>query len=114
LSRLGYPQGLGSFVLVRRTAFDAIGGFDERLAVGEDADFFRRLGQIGQVAYLDSPVFVSPRRFRLERPVMFAAKCVMWALLRLSGRSFSIMGYRWERYPVDLVKDEIAFCRTDV
>jgi GT2 family glycosyltransferase len=114
LNRLGYPQGVGSFVLVRRAAFDSIGGFDESVAVGEDADFFRRLRHAGRIAYLDSPILVSPRRFRLEHAMVFAAKCVMWAVLRLFGRSFSVMGYQWKPYPVDLMKDEIPFCRADI
>jgi GT2 family glycosyltransferase len=110
LNRLGYPQGVGSFVLVRRFAFDSVGGFAEHLAVGEDADFFRRLRRAGRVVYLaDRPVLVSPRRFRIEHPVLFAAKCAMWAVLRLCATSRSVLGYQWRPYPPSLAQDESAY-----
>jgi glycosyltransferase involved in cell wall biosynthesis len=51
LSKLRVAQGVGTFLAVRRSAFDQIGGFDESLAVGEDAEFFRRLSRPGIVYY---------------------------------------------------------------
>jgi glycosyltransferase involved in cell wall biosynthesis len=43
-SQLGFlPAGLGANLAVRRKAFDAVGGFDEELLVGEDIDLCWRL-----------------------------------------------------------------------
>lgn len=107
LDRLRYPQGVGSFVLVRRNAFESIGGFAEHVAVGEDVDFFRRLGRVGRVVYLArSAVLVSPRRFRIANFIAFSAKCVLWALLRLCGSSRSLLGDHWRAYPASVADAE--------
>jgi GT2 family glycosyltransferase len=43
-SQLGFlPAGLGANLAVRKKAFDAVGGFDEELLVGEDVDLCWRL-----------------------------------------------------------------------
>jgi glycosyltransferase involved in cell wall biosynthesis len=55
----------GECQIVRRTAFDQIGGYDERLVAGEDCNLFYRLQQTGRVLYLSNlEVQHSPRRFR--------------------------------------------------
>ena len=41
----------GKFQMVRRGAFDEVGGVSERLVTGEDADFFYRLSKIGRTMY---------------------------------------------------------------
>jgi glycosyltransferase involved in cell wall biosynthesis len=100
LSWFRYPQGLGCFAMVRRSAFQSIGGFAEDLDVGEDADFFRRLRRAGRVVYLSScSVLVSTRRFRRERPVIYAVKCILWAALRLLGSRRCVLGYQWKTHP---------------
>jgi glycosyltransferase involved in cell wall biosynthesis len=40
-----------SFVMVRRAAFDAVGGFDESLRYAEDYDLWVRLAMIGPILY---------------------------------------------------------------
>lgn len=45
---LGIAKAPGEFQMVRANAFHAIGGYDEHLPVGEDHDFFHRLGKIGR------------------------------------------------------------------
>lgn len=39
----------GEFQMVRRDAFVRVGGYNEKLALGEDLDLFRRLSKIGTV-----------------------------------------------------------------
>jgi glycosyltransferase involved in cell wall biosynthesis len=52
-----------------RTDFDAVGGFDESLTIGEDVDFSRRLRRHGRrtrrrfVTLRDAPVVISTRKF---------------------------------------------------
>ena len=97
LASVGVVQGVASFIAVRAEAFAAIGGFDERVTVGEDADFLRRLSRQGSVVYRhDQIVFTSARRFHTERPWLFSAKVFMWAALRLLRTRRSIVQYRWD------------------
>ena len=111
LSCVGIPQGVGTFLVIRRSAFVRSGGFDEGLAVGEDAELIRRLGHLGVVRY-DRTVVVgtSPRRFLIENPLLFALKTVLWAALRLCGLRVSWPHYRWQQYPRSLSElDSVRF-----
>ncbi|MCA1620273.1 MAG: glycosyltransferase [Acidobacteria bacterium] len=64
---LGMAQGATQFC--RRDAFDALGGYDETLFMGEDVDFYRRLKRLakcrrGSVGFIeDVRVTPSTRRF---------------------------------------------------
>ncbi|HTX00036.1 MAG TPA: glycosyltransferase, partial [Acidimicrobiales bacterium] len=50
-------------LLVRRAAFEAVGGFDESLPLGEDVELLRRLGEHGGVRYEPRvTVLHAPRR----------------------------------------------------
>lgn len=111
LHRIGLAQGIGTFIAVRRAAFDKAGGFDESLSVGEDADLIRRLNRLGTVRYdKTQEVGTSIRRFRNENPAIFMAKTVLWAILRLLGKRMSLVGYRWRRYPLYLSElDKVPF-----
>jgi glycosyltransferase involved in cell wall biosynthesis len=113
MGKIGVAQGLGTLIAVERSAFERIGGFREDLAVGEDIDFLRRLGQIGNVEFNEAlKVGVSARRFCIESPTLFAAKTVMWGLLRLGAAPFSLVSYRWQPYPASLAqRDEVLIGR---
>jgi glycosyltransferase involved in cell wall biosynthesis len=103
LSMRGISQGVGTLIAVRRDAFKAVNGFREDILVGEDADFIRRLGRIGDVRYERRVVvYTSARRFSLENQYLFAAKTVLWTIIRLFGLSSSIIPYRWRVYPAAL------------
>lgn len=55
----------GECQLVRRAAFEQIGGYNENLVAGEDCNLFYRLQNVGKIAYLHRlHVHHSPRRFR--------------------------------------------------
>ena len=41
-------ESTGEFQMIRKSAFDQIGGFDEKLVTREDADMFYRLAKIGR------------------------------------------------------------------
>jgi glycosyltransferase involved in cell wall biosynthesis len=59
------PLAKGECQLVRRSAFEQIGGYDERLTAGEDCNLFYRLQDVGRVRFLSHlRVHHSPRRFR--------------------------------------------------
>jgi len=44
-------EASGKIMIVRKSAFDAVGGFRENLVTREDADFFLRLSRIGHTRY---------------------------------------------------------------
>lgn len=48
-----------SFVVVRKTAFDAVGGFRPTLQLGEDFDLWIRLVLFGKVGYVNKPLAYS-------------------------------------------------------
>lgn len=58
--------GRGGFIVVRAEIFHKVGGFDERRAVSEDVDFFRRVATTGSVACLKCGVEESGRRYRVQ------------------------------------------------
>ena len=65
LNFLGIGMGRGECQIVRRTAFDAVHGYNESLAAGEDFDLYNRLRKIGKIKYDGKLlVFESPRRYR--------------------------------------------------
>jgi glycosyltransferase involved in cell wall biosynthesis len=75
---------LGECQIVRRTAFEAIGGYDGSIVLGEDRDFLQRLARYGRVVYLrDLRVIHSARRYRKlgYRRVLFDYMREGWALL---------------------------------
>jgi glycosyltransferase involved in cell wall biosynthesis len=74
----GYMAVGGNFA-VRRTAVEAIGGFDTTIAFyGEDTDIARRLHQVGKVRFL-LPLYMltSGRRFEAEGLVATAGRYVL-------------------------------------
>ncbi len=79
--RLGVYYG-DSTIWVRRTAFDALGGF-RSLAIMEDYDFARRLERHGRTACLPGPALTSGRRWRRLGVLRTVATWVLirWAFL---------------------------------
>jgi glycosyltransferase involved in cell wall biosynthesis len=65
LNILGIGAGRGESQIVRRSAFEAIKGYNNTFAAGEDFDLYHRISHFGKVKY-DSRLLVyeSPRRFR--------------------------------------------------
>ncbi len=62
---LGIYLGKGECQFVRRSVFEHVGGYNERIVAGEDCNLFYRLHREGRIAYLNRLcVYHSPRRFR--------------------------------------------------
>jgi GT2 family glycosyltransferase len=65
INALGIGMGRGECQIVRRSAFDAVGGYNAKLPAAEDYDLYRRLRSSGKIAF--DPrllVYESPRRYR--------------------------------------------------
>ena len=68
-----------SGLFVRRSAYEAIGGFRPH-PLFEDVDLIRRLRQHGKFSHLDARVFTSSRRFSGPR---YARVWVQWIVLQV-------------------------------
>lgn len=69
----------GCFLFCTRQAFDAVGGFDEKLFAAEEAVLSRALGRLGRFVLLRASVVTSARKLRAH-----SAREVLGTLLRLA------------------------------
>lgn len=61
------PHAPGFFIMVRKSIFEAVHGFDPEIRLAEDHDFVKRAAKIGSFGYLDSvKIPVSVRRLNKE------------------------------------------------
>jgi glycosyltransferase involved in cell wall biosynthesis len=61
----GLNLGAGAFLFTTRKNFDAIGGFDESLFIGEEIYFSLALRKIGRFHILPEPIVTSGRKLRM-------------------------------------------------
>jgi glycosyltransferase involved in cell wall biosynthesis len=61
----GFNLGAGAFLFTTRKNFDAVGGFDEDLFVGEEVYFSRALKKLGRFRVLPEPIVTSGRKLRM-------------------------------------------------
>lgn len=107
MNAIGLSQGSGSYIAVRKEVYRKVGGFDENILVAEDMDFFRRVNKIANVLYIQTdPIYISARRFHLENPYLYAAKNLLWTLLRTLGLKVSIFDYKWGQYAAILAEKD--------
>jgi glycosyltransferase involved in cell wall biosynthesis len=60
---LGMGEASGKFEMMRREAFEKVGGFSEDLITREDSDMFKKLSKIGKARYIgDLEIFHTSRR----------------------------------------------------
>lgn len=59
----------GCFIFCTRSAFDAVGGFDERLFAAEEIAFSTAIKKYGRFAIVNEPVSTSGRKLRTYSPV---------------------------------------------
>ncbi len=67
LNIIGMGMGRGECQIIKRSAFDAVGGYKAHLMAGEDFELYTRLAKIGKIHFENSIVALeSPRRFRKQ------------------------------------------------
>jgi len=91
LNAVGLGMGRGECHVVRKETFDAVGGYDEAIAAGEDFELFLRLRKKGAIAFVSElTVTESPRRYRAFGYVRIA---LLWffnaVAVFITGRSLS-------------------------
>lgn len=61
----GFNLGAGAFLFTTRNNFEAVGGFDESLFVGEEVYFSLALRKLGRFRILREPIVTSGRKLRI-------------------------------------------------
>ena len=61
----GLKFGVGAFLFTTRKNFDAVGGFDEKLFIGEEVYFSLALRKLGRFCILREPIVTSGRKLRM-------------------------------------------------
>ena len=74
-----FNLGAGAFLFTTRKNFDAVGGFDEKLFIGEEVYFSLALRKLGKFKILREPIVTSGRKLR-----MYSAREIL-------GNSFSVI-----------------------
>jgi glycosyltransferase involved in cell wall biosynthesis len=71
--------GAGAFLFTTRKNFDAVGGFDEQLFIGEEVYFSLAMKKVGRFKILREPILTSGRKLR------------MYSAGKILSKSFSII-----------------------
>ena len=61
----GFNFGAGAFLFTTRKNFNAVGGFDEKLFIGEEIYFSMALRKLGRFKILGDPAATSGRKLRM-------------------------------------------------
>jgi glycosyltransferase involved in cell wall biosynthesis len=65
LNSIGIGMGRGECQIIKRDIFLKTGGYNQKIAAGEDFDLYRRISKIGKIKFAgEILVYESPRRFR--------------------------------------------------
>lgn len=88
--RIGKPQIAGFFCAYRRSAFERVGGFDDKVGILEDFHLSRKISSQGKVVFVGSALVMTSHR-RLAKWGMNVPRRYMhaWLKMLLTGRSFS-------------------------
>jgi len=79
-SFFSYPKWEGgAFILVKKDTFNKVGGFDEKLGIGEDREFFQHAVKLGY-RYKMLPVKIETSSRRFDQPEKMV-KLVAWSIL---------------------------------
>jgi GT2 family glycosyltransferase len=73
--------GAGAFLFTTRKNFEAVGGFDETLFIGEEVCLSLALRKLGQFRILSEPIVTSGRKLR-----MYSARKILGNSLRVIAR----------------------------
>jgi len=91
LNQIGVGMGRGECQIIKKSTFEKVNGYNEKIVAGEDFDLYRRITKVGKVKFLDSfVVFESPRRFRQEGYISTLTKWFLNSVsVLLLGKSYS-------------------------
>jgi len=76
----------GAFILVKKKVYEALGGFDQKIAVGEDRDFFVRAVKKGyKYHHLTQDILTSTRRYSTPRKSVNTALAALTSIILLGA-----------------------------
>ncbi len=68
-------------MIVKKSVFERVGGFDESITLAEDHDFARRAARVGRFRYIEiDPILASARRMENEGRIKLYSKYIMAAI----------------------------------
>jgi GT2 family glycosyltransferase len=73
--------GAGAFLFTTRHNFDAVGGFDEQLFIGEEVYFSLALKKLGPFKILSTPIVTSGRKLRMYSAGHILTR-TLWIIIR--------------------------------
>lgn len=90
------PQVAGICCAYRKTAFEKVDGFNEKLVFSEDLDLSKRIAKLGKIKFVDKTVVLtSVRRFEVwGRKEAVKKYLSYWLKYVLAKKPISIMKYR--------------------
>ena len=96
------PFAGGWCIFARKDMHDKINGFDERIVLGEDSDYAKRIGKIGKFRMIKgSKIKVSPRRFEKEGHLKIILQSIgvgiFWAIKGKDDKK-NRFGYNFDIY----------------
>ena len=96
------PFAGGWCIFARKDMHDKIKGFDERIVLGEDSDYAKRIGKIGKFRMIKgSKVKVSPRRFEKEGHLKIILQSIgvgLWWAIKGKDDKGNRFGYNFDIY----------------
>lgn len=101
LSKVIWPIIAGRNLYVKRKIFEAVGGFDEEIAITEDQELVHRiLKSGGKLIFIESvKLHTSPRRLEYEGRINYIFKfCLMWFDMLFHGRKNIKTKYEFGRF----------------
>lgn len=111
LSALGIPAASGSNMLIRRSALDAVGGFDRQLSVNEDTEIMFRISKDGWRVGFEPGLIV--RSFDHRRLELGLTRKVLHGAIRNTALWFGVCNTRvrasdWGYWSGDSVDAELS------
>ena len=88
--KFGYGVSTPGIQIVKKAAFNRIGGYDENLRLIQDVDLFLRLSRIGKIRFFSGLyILESPRRYRDEGYLIYAYRSTLrWYNILFKHRSY--------------------------
>jgi glycosyltransferase involved in cell wall biosynthesis len=86
LQATGRPLAAGYCIMIDRQVFEALRGFDERLALAEDHDLVRRAKRYGKFRVFALPIKTSTRRYRRQGSIRLSLRYIAVTIKVLAGK----------------------------
>lgn len=97
-----YPIAVAINLYIRRDVFNKLGGFDEKIRIGEDCELVQRYAKSGlkYTILKDPKIYTSVRRLRKEGRIRFVLKMINSLInVQIYGYKKNPIEYEFGKYP---------------